>query len=148
MGIKLHHGVSRVYLLDDALLEEALETRGPKQPRLGQESAAVRTESNETLIRRIVENGPDRVVVDAQGTAVPPRSACADYGEKVAVIYVRDDGWSLGASWQLAGTAVDMWRDAWLAAIRITAEGARWKKVDEPHDAWKDVYPRAEKEAQ
>lgn len=66
----------------------------------------------------ILASGPDRVVVAANGTAVPSFRACRDYEVYATVIFVRDDGWSLGAPAELEGVAEAMYRDAWVGIMR------------------------------
>lgn len=63
-------------------------------------------------------HGPlvERVLVDPGGTAVSPERAEAEHGitqDKVAVIFIRDDGWSLGATHELADDAYRLWKDEW-----------------------------------
>ena len=52
------------------------------------------------ILHRVVSNPPDRVVVDDQGLAVPFKLAQERTGKRFPcdVIFVRGDGWALGAS--------------------------------------------------
>jgi hypothetical protein len=55
-----------------------------------------------------------RVVVDREGYAVSPTEAVERYGvHSVAVIFVRNDGWTLGASKALAHVAHSIWDGHW-----------------------------------
>jgi hypothetical protein len=70
-------------------------------------------------IERIAQYGPTRVVVREDGYAVPPRRAREEYGITPDVIYLRDDGWSLGATITWADVAWGKWPDRWIGAIHL-----------------------------
>jgi hypothetical protein len=75
-----------------------------------------------TLIRK---HGPNRVVVDENGYAVSPKRAKRDYGRtKLDVIFIRSDGWSLGASADLAAVAEANSPNHWIGVLRPSAERA------------------------
>ena len=59
---------------------------------------------------------PDRVVVDGTGTAVSSINADR-MGVYPTVIYIRDDGWSLGAADLYQEIARKLWEDQWVAVI-------------------------------
>lgn len=63
--------------------------------------------------------GPDRVVINEHGEAVPPRVAIRDYGidPRDCTIFVREDGWSLAAPKRFREVAEELWRDEWVMAI-------------------------------
>lgn len=52
---------------------------------------------------------PDRVLINTDGDARPAKE-----GEYHYIVFIRDDGWSLGASKALAEIAYSMWRDNWI----------------------------------
>jgi len=68
--------------------------------------------------REIMPGGPDRVVVDPSGEAVPSRRAREEYGVQPDVIFIRDDHWTLGAPESLEDVARDMWAGEWAGLIR------------------------------
>lgn len=60
----------------------------------------------------------NRVVVNDTGLALPPSAACLNYGVVARVIFVRGDGWALGAPAELEHIAYALWQDSWLAFAR------------------------------
>jgi len=77
----------------------------------------VEEEKLKTIIAKIVEVGPSRVVINAEGEATTPERALHDYGVKPAVIYIRNDTWSLGAPRKYDAVAQSMWKDEWIAVV-------------------------------
>ncbi len=79
--------------------------------------------TNKDLVKRylarVAANGPTRVVTEVDGDDVvradPPSLALPD-GHSFTIVYIRDDGWSLGACDQWAGAAKRLWADGWVAA--------------------------------
>jgi hypothetical protein len=66
---------------------------------------------------------PRRVVIDAEGAAVSPSRTEL----KPDIVFIRDDGWTLGAPASLATVAYETWADYWVSffdgsAIRPIAE--------------------------
>lgn len=59
---------------------------------------------------------PSRVVINRHGEATSYREAKAK-GLTPAIIFVRDDGWSLGAPTGLMDTAEALWKDRWVTVI-------------------------------
>lgn len=67
---------------------------------------------------RIRAVGPTRVIVDDQGTAMSPvRAKYLGRYVAVDVIFIRNDGWSLGASTDLAEVAERLWPEHWVAIM-------------------------------
>lgn len=60
---------------------------------------------------------PTRVLINAKGEGVPPERA-VERGITWDVIYIRYDGWSLGASDDLATVAHSLWKKEWVAVIK------------------------------
>lgn len=60
---------------------------------------------------------PVRVIVDEDGHAIPP-DAALKMAINSDVIFVREDGWSLGAPKELEDIAYNMWRNDWAQFIR------------------------------
>jgi len=58
------------------------------------------------------------------GHAVPLERAWTHYSVKPTVIFIRDDGWSLGAPEHFRHVARDMWFDKWVA--KLTWDGGKW----------------------
>lgn len=69
------------------------------------------------LVREIKENGPTRVVINSHGEATTPFIA-KEKGITPTVVFIRNDGWSLGAPAHFEGVAEDMWSDEWIAVMR------------------------------
>ena len=76
------------------------------------------------LTASILARGPDRVIVGPEGTATRPRRALEDHGIMPTIIFIRDDGWTLGAPADLEGVAFAMWREEWVAFMRQGATTA------------------------
>jgi hypothetical protein len=68
--------------------------------------------------KHIMLHGPDRVVINAEGDAYGPRQAQQEHGIRPTIIFIRYDGWSLGAPAQFEQVAFQMWADSWVAFIR------------------------------
>jgi len=66
---------------------------------------------------RIIKDGPARVLINADGEAVPP-SRAKSMGIVPDVVLIRKDGWSLGAPPQFASVAVSLWKDEWVGFIK------------------------------
>jgi hypothetical protein len=73
-------------------------------------------DSVEGLLERIGRNGPTRVVVDRHAQAKPPERALA-MGIPVDVVFVRGDGWTLGAPEALEWVAYNTWAGDWTAVL-------------------------------
>jgi hypothetical protein len=67
----------------------------------------------DTLRRR----GPDRVLVDPEGTAVPPGSIAVGADDPVDLVFVREDGWTLGVTHKRAGAAQRMFTGQWVTVL-------------------------------
>lgn len=62
-------------------------------------------------------SGPNRVVVNEEGEAIPLKKA-EEKGITVDVVFVRKDGWTLGAPESLEMTAFSLWADEWTGFFR------------------------------
>jgi hypothetical protein len=60
---------------------------------------------------------PTRVLINTEGEAIPAARAEAQ-GITWDIIFIRNDGWSLGASEALAQVAHSLWADEWVAIIK------------------------------
>ena len=56
---------------------------------------------------------PNRVVVDRDGMAVNASRAKHEFCAYPDIVFVRDDGWTLGAPLALERVAYRLWRDYW-----------------------------------
>jgi len=72
-------------------------------------------------LRRLRAHGPDRFVVDAEGTAVPlsrlrenAKECCI---KRISLILFRKDGWTLAALPGFEKAAYRLWRDEWAGYI-------------------------------
>ena len=72
-------------------------------------------EQLEQWLKRIAAQGPTRVIIDAQGTATPPGRAKKIFFIDPDVVFIRDDGWTLGAPTKFAEVARKMWEHDWVA---------------------------------
>lgn len=76
-----------------------------------------------SLCKKLQHRGPDRVVINAHGDAVPPKVAKKTHGVESDVIYIRGDSWSLGAPLPLASVAHALWQNDWAARMEKTNSG-------------------------
>ncbi len=60
---------------------------------------------------------PGRVLIDAEGTAVPPSQTDVKWD----FLFVRDDEWTLGVPRELMETALKLWPDKWNDIYCLTA---------------------------
>jgi len=68
-------------------------------------------------IKDILVRGPDRVMIDPH-EAVTSKRARKEYGILPDVIFIRMDGWSLGAPRHLEHAAYRLWKDEWVYFMR------------------------------
>ncbi len=65
--------------------------------------------------------GPTRVVINAEGEAVPPQRARYILQTRgrapFDIVFVRDDGWSLGALEEFKEVAYNMWPKEWVGHV-------------------------------
>ncbi len=68
-------------------------------------------------VQRIVYEGglPARIMFNDQNEARPPQPEDV---KEISEIYIRDDGWSLGASYLYAQNVRKLWEDAWVVHLR------------------------------
>lgn len=66
---------------------------------------------------KLREWGPDRVVINAEGEATTSRRARREHHIHPVIIFVRDDGWMLGAPAHLIPVAEKMWEREWAAVV-------------------------------
>lgn len=71
------------------------------------------------IILTIERIGPTRVMVNARGVCVDSNKALRSYGVVPDAIFVREDGWSLGAPLRLAAKAKAAWRGRWVLMYRV-----------------------------
>lgn len=65
----------------------------------------------------IAEAGVRRVLVNIDGDAKNAKDAESRYGVTPAQIFVRDDGWSLGAPSGMIAAAYRTWEGRWVGVI-------------------------------
>lgn len=85
----------------------------------------------EAIKQKLQRSGPDRVVINREGEAVPPFRARRDYNIHPDIIFARDDGWTLAAPDSLKDVAEAMWKKEW---IGVFLRGS-WKPI--PYEEWK-----------
>jgi len=67
----------------------------------------------EQILKGIKANGPDRVVINEYGDAVPSQRAREAHNITPIIIFIRHDGWSLGAPDPYERIAYELWKDEW-----------------------------------
>lgn len=67
---------------------------------------------------KVLKSGPERVLINKQGNATTPQMAKARYGIIPHVIFLRDDGWTIGAPRHLENQAFALWASHWVAVMR------------------------------
>lgn len=77
----------------------------------------------QAVIQQVHEVGPTRVVINVHGEAVPPGRTSISPD----IIYIRNDGWTLGAPREFDGIARKMWADMWVAVMSKGKYGGVWK---------------------
>ena len=65
---------------------------------------------------------PHKVIVDKDGQALPPQRAVRFHDVRPAVVFIRKDGWTLGAPVWLIDVALQLWKDEWAAVYRVVAK--------------------------
>lgn len=78
-----------------------------------------------TLAQNILMVGPARVMINAEGEAVASARAREQFGVDPDVIFIRDDGWSLGAPKQFETVAFKLWEGSWIGFLRKPHTAAR-----------------------
>jgi len=61
--------------------------------------------------------GPRRVLIDKEGSATTPERAYRLQNRPVDIIFIRHDGWTLGATSELAEYAEQLWADHWIGVL-------------------------------
>lgn len=69
-------------------------------------------------IRNIMARGPDRVMIDPD-EAVTSKRARKEYRIRPDVVFIRKDGFSLGAPQHLEHAAYVLWKDEWEYFLRL-----------------------------
>lgn len=85
----------------------------------------------ESIVDEILRHGPNRVVISARGEATTPGRAQQLHIDS-DVIFIRKDGWSLGAPQALAAVAEALWADEWFWILRRNAQRA-WDHEAKPY---------------
>lgn len=67
--------------------------------------------------QRILEHGPRRVVVNEDGEAYSPQRAKTVYRIDPDIIFIREDGWSLGAPTRFEKVAKSLWAGQWIGFL-------------------------------
>jgi len=80
----------------------------------------------EMVCEYVSNHGPDRVMVEPAGESVPLGQAMEKHNIVPSVIFVRNDGWSLGAPAELERLAEAMYPELWIAILRRGMKN-RWE---------------------
>lgn len=86
-------------------------------------TAAWRAAAAKLDLHRIAEivkkNGPIREIVDAEGLGEQPqRARKRPYYEPPTAVFIRNDGWTLGACKKYEAVARRTWEGSWVGIIR------------------------------
>lgn len=68
-------------------------------------------------VSEILSKGPNRVMI-SESDGVPPQVARENYSIEPDVIFIRRDGWSLGAPTHLEAAARRTWPESWIGLLR------------------------------
>ena len=79
----------------------------------------------EQVAHWVRQHGPDRVVFNEAGEAKPWRKAFRDHRVVADVVFIRRDGWTLGAPRGLEAIAESLWGDEWIGVCSPGQLGAR-----------------------
>jgi hypothetical protein len=60
------------------------------------------------------QHGPGRVVINADGEAITPFRARQEHDVIPSIMFVRQDGWTLGAPQEFEEIAYRMWAEDWI----------------------------------
>ena len=82
-------------------------------------------ETLDRFARDINRDGPTRVIVDTGALGVSSTRAREEYGIVPDVVFIRNDGWSLGAPAALEGVARSTWANSWIGIMRRPDQTAR-----------------------
>ena len=66
----------------------------------------------------LMEDGPSRVLITAEGHSVPAHKAREQHGVVPDIIFIRRDDWSLGVPAHWESIAYNMWKNEWVAFLR------------------------------
>lgn len=75
------------------------------------------------VIRAVELHGPQRVVIRDDGYSVSSGRAREENYVVPDVVFVRGDGWTLGAPASLRDVAQTMWSDDWVAELVLDDRG-------------------------
>jgi len=77
------------------------------------------TTPNLRLIEQdVVARGPDRIMINKAGHSVPPHTLDNYFLRYPDVIFIRQDGWSLGTHADLEDDAYRLFKGEWLGVLR------------------------------
>jgi len=68
------------------------------------------------VAQKIMIAGPTRVVIDQEGTGVTCQRA-KKLGVKPQIIFIRDDGWSIGCRREHEDVTESLWTERWIGVI-------------------------------
>ncbi len=63
--------------------------------------------------RQLDERGPERVVYGYDGQATSAKRAREHFGVVPSIVFIRDDGWTVGAPEAFEVVAYNLWPDKW-----------------------------------
>jgi len=78
------------------------------------------------VVKQIVKDGPKRVVINRAGEATTKEEGFRILGIKPTIIYIRNDGWSIGCTPDLDVITNHMWQDEWAAVAWYHEDENKW----------------------
>lgn len=72
----------------------------------------------EGMAELVLLGGPSRVIVSGTGEATTNQQARDRYNVVPDIVFLRGDGWTLGAPKQFETVAYAMWRNEWVGFMR------------------------------
>ncbi len=71
----------------------------------------------DTAMRNIGQYGADRVITSSRGTSVPYSYAVDEFKIDVEMVFIRNDGWTLGCHRTHQSVAYGLWKEEWIAIL-------------------------------
>lgn len=78
----------------------------------------------EGAMNEITKIGPRRVIINEEGEATSRERAFRFQGKNVDIVFIRHDGWNLGAISELADAAEALWENNWVAVLVMPSDRA------------------------
>lgn len=70
-------------------------------------------------VEQVLNSGPDKVMITAEGLTRSPKKAYSIHSTWPDVVYIRQDGWSLGCPSLIEQQAYETWKNEWVARVDL-----------------------------